>query len=82
MSASYSAMLFIQSNSRDHANIILLPCGSMMRQPIPTPSLFMEPSKYRVHILGLVNSIEMVVELEDTYVQLLESTFVQESTMV
>ena len=53
----------------------------MTRQPTPTP-LFFEQSKYRVHIFGSVNSIEKLVELETKYVQLLETTFVQSSTIL
>ena len=81
MSVSYSTTLFVHSNSRKHAIIVLLPCGSMKRQPTPT-SLFSEPSKYRVQMNGSISSKEKLQELETKSVQLLVSTFVQFSTIV
>ena len=84
MSASYSTTLFVQSNYRQHANIVLFMGELMMTNPTPTPSLFLEPSKYRVQIMGSVNSTQKLIELLATTVQSLESTFVQilESTIV
>ena len=62
--------------------IVLLPCGSMGRHLAPSPSLFLEPSKYRVHILGLVSSKEKSHGLETMSELMLVSTFVQSYTMV
>ena len=54
--ASYLESLFVHSNSKWHAIIILFPCGSMRRQPSLTPYFFLKPSKYRVQMFGCVNS--------------------------
>lgn len=54
----------------------------MRSLPEPSPSLFLEPSNYRVHIFGLVSSKEKLIELETKYVQLLVFTFVQSSTIL
>ena len=54
----------------------------MRRQPTPAPSLFLEPSKYRVHKFVSVSSEEKLLELETKYVQFLETTFVQYSIIL
>ena len=81
-SALYSTTLLVHSNSRKHAIIILFPCRLVRRHIPPTPSLFLEQSKYRVHIFGSISSKEKLLELETKSVQLLETTFVQSSTIL
>jgi hypothetical protein len=82
MSALYSATLLEHPNSKRHVIIVLLPCGSMRRQLAPAPSLFLEPSKYKVQMNGSISSKEKLLELGTKYVQLLVSTFVQSSTIL
>ena len=69
--------MLVHSNSRRHTNIVIFPCRSIRIQPTPTPILFPEPSKYRVHKLGSVSYVHKLVELEYTNVQLLKSSNVQ-----
>ena len=75
-------MLFVQSNYKWHAIIILLPWGSIRREPTPTPSLFLEPLKYKVHMLGLVSSKAKPYGIGTVSELLLVSTFVQSSNIV
>jgi hypothetical protein len=44
-SVSYSAVLFVHSNSNRQAIKILLHVGSMITHPTPAPSLDLDPSK-------------------------------------
>ena len=62
--------------------IVLLPCGSMRKQPAPAPSLFLEPSKYKVHMFGSVSSKVKSHGIETIFELLLVSTFVQSSNIV
>jgi hypothetical protein len=47
MRASYSASLFVQSNSNLHAINVLLPFLSIKRKPTPSPSHDLDPSNYK-----------------------------------
>lgn len=50
MSASYSAVLFVHSNSKKLEIKCFLCSGSIKTKPAPEPSYILEPSKYKVHI--------------------------------
>jgi hypothetical protein len=60
--ASYSATLLVHSNSNVQAHNVLLLAGSMMMQPVPTPSLDLEPSKYKDQIQFLSGSYDFWIE--------------------
>lgn len=62
--------------------ICTFPCKLIRRQPTPAPSLFLEPSKYRVQMFGSVSSNEKLQELETKSLQLLVSNFVQFYTIL
>ena len=50
INASYSTVLFVQLNSSLHAIHVLFPFGSINKQPAPAPSLYFDPSKYKVQV--------------------------------
>ena len=54
----------------------------MRRQSAPAPSLFLEPSKYKVHMLGSISSEAKPHGIKTIFELLLVTTFVQFSTMV
>ena len=54
----------------------------MRIQPTPAPFLFLEPSKYRVHMLRLVSSKAKSHGIGTISELMLVSTFVQSSNIV
>lgn len=44
--ASYSAILFVHSNSNLQVSIVFSPLGLINMKPTPAPSLDFDPSKY------------------------------------
>ena len=56
-SASYSIVLFVNSNSNVDAKIVFSPSGFIKMHPAPAPSLDWEPSKYKVQNKYLTTSL-------------------------
>jgi len=81
---SYSAVLFVQSNSNLQEMNVLLPLWSIKKQPTQTPSRDFDPSKYKYQISSFPQLFTIFTScLEtDTWVQTNYSNFWLESAIV
>jgi hypothetical protein len=66
--ASYSAVLFVHSNSNLHYIKCCFPFGSMRMHPAPVPFCDLEPSKYKVQIGGKNLSASSFLSLSSSHV--------------
>ena len=63
MSALYSKLLLVHSNSKRRDRMHCFLCGSMRMQPALEPSCIFEPSKYKVQILSATKLVPMLLLL-------------------